>query len=60
MRKNQLLNISMLIALIVCFASGFIVKVIPNMWMGITHGVSGMILFVSILYHCGTHGMFRK
>ena len=60
MRKNQILNIAMLIALIVCFTSGFVVKIMPNMWLGITHGISGIILFVSILYHCVTHGMFRK
>ena len=60
MKKNKIVNYMMLVSLFVVFVSGFVVKIISNMWVGITHGVSGIVLFVSILYHCVTHGMFRK
>ena len=60
MKKNKIVNYMMLVSLFVVFISGFVVKIMPNMWVGISHGVSGIVLFVSILYHCITHGMFRK
>ena len=60
MKKNKIINYMMLVSLFVVFLSGFVVKILPNMWIGITHGISGIVLFVSILFHCVTHGMFRK
>lgn len=48
-----------MISLIVVFATGILLKPFPGMWMGITHGVSGMILFVSAMIHSLKH-MRRK
>ncbi len=60
MKRNKIINYVMLVSLFVVFVSGFIVKVNPGMVVGITHALSGVLLFVSIMYHCITHGMFRK
>lgn len=49
----------MMIALIVVFATGILLKPMPGMWMGIMHGVSGFVLVVSSLIHAISHGMFR-
>ena len=57
--KTNILNWTMMISLIVVFATGMLLKPFPGMWMGITHGVSGMILFVSAMIHSLKH-MRRK
>ena len=57
--KTNILNWTMTISLIVVFATGILLKPFPGMWMGITHGVSGMILFVSAMIHSLKH-MRRK
>lgn len=57
--KTNILNWTMMISLIVVFATGILLKPFPGMWMGITHGVSGMILFVSAMIHSLKH-MRRK
>ena len=57
--KTQILNWTMMISLIVVFASGMLLKPFPGMWLGITHGVSGIILFVSAMIHSLKH-MRRK
>lgn len=53
--KANILNWTMMISLIVVFASGILLKPFPGMWLGIAHGVSGMILFVSAMIHALKH-----
>lgn len=48
---NKVLNWVMLVSLLLVFSSGILLKPIPNMWLGILHGVSGIVLFVSTLIH---------
>lgn len=57
--KTQILNWVMMISLILVFASGILLKPFPGMWLGITHGVSGIVLFVSAMIHIVKH-MRRK
>ena len=58
--KTNILNWTMMIALIVVFATGILLKPFPGMWMGITHGVSGIVLFVSAMIHGLKHMRKRK
>jgi len=58
--KNQILNWIMLISLILVFVSGILLKPFPGMWMGITHGVSGIVLFISAMVHILGHMRIRK
>lgn len=58
--KRQILNWTMMISLIVVFVSGILLKPIPGMWMGITHGVSGIVLFISAMIHIVGHMRIRK
>lgn len=58
--KRQILNWMMLTSLILVFVSGMLVKAFPSMWMGITHGVSGYVLFISALIHIIGHMRNRK
>ena len=48
---NKGLSWVMLISLLLVFASGLLLKPMPGMWLGILHGVSGIVLFVSTLIH---------
>lgn len=48
---SKTLNWVMLVSLLLVFASGMLLKPMPNMWLGILHGVSGIVLFVSTLIH---------
>lgn len=57
--KTNILNWTMMISLIVVFASGILLKPFPGMWLGIAHGVSGILLFVSAMIHALKH-MRRK
>jgi len=57
---TDILNWTMLIALILVFATGILLKPFPGMWMGITHGVSGIVLFVSAMIHSFMHMRKRK
>ena len=57
--KTAILNWTMLISLILVFVTGVLLKPFPGMWMGITHGVSGFVSFVSAMIHSIKH-MFRK
>lgn len=59
-RKTMILNWTMLISLILVFASGILLKPFPGMWMGITHGVSGIVLFVSAMIHILGHMKIRR
>lgn len=52
---NKGLNWVMLISLLLVFASGMLLKPMPGMWLGILHGVSGIVLFVSTLIHVFRH-----
>lgn len=58
--KRQILNWTMLISLILVFATGILLKPFPGMWMGITHAVSGLVLFVSAMIHILEHMRIRK
>ncbi len=53
--KRQILNWTMLISLILVFVTGILVKPFPGMWMGITHSVSGFVLFISASVHILKH-----
>ena len=53
--KANILNWTMMISLIVVFASGMLLKPFPGMVLGITHGVSGIILFISAMIHALKH-----
>lgn len=58
--KRQILNWTMLVSLILVFATGILVKPFPSMWMGIGHAVSGLVLFVSAMIHIISHMRNRK
>ena len=45
----------MLISLILVFVTGVLLKPFPGMWIGITHGVSGFVLFISAMIHILGH-----
>ena len=53
--KRQILNWTMLISLVLVFGTGILLKPFPGMWMGITHGVSGFVLFISASVHILKH-----
>lgn len=59
-KQTQILNWTMLISLILVFATGILLKPFPGMWMGITHGVSGFVLFISAMIHIIGHMKIRK
>ena len=48
---NKGLNWIMMVSLVLAFASGIALKAMPGMWPGIVHGVSGLVLVVSVLVH---------
>lgn len=58
--KRRIINWIMLVSLIVVFVSGILLKVMPGMWMGISHGVSGFLLTICIIIHCFQHRVKRK
>ena len=53
--KTMILNWTMMISLILVFVSGILIKPFPSMWMGITHAVSGFVLFISASVHILKH-----
>lgn len=58
MKKNtMILNWTMIISLLLVFVTGILLKPFPGMWMGITHGVSGFVLFISASAHIIKHMM---
>ena len=62
MKKRKMMivvNWIMLVALGVVFVTGLLLKPMPGMWMGITHGVSGFVLFICAIIHCVQHGMLK-
>lgn len=58
--KTDISNWTMMISLIVVFASGILLKPFPGMWLGIAHGISGIVLFVSAMIHGLKHMRKRK
>lgn len=63
MRNKKLLmlvNWLMLLSLILVFVSGFLLKSMPGMWMGITHSLSGVLLVITAVIHMLQHNMFRR
>lgn len=56
----KIVNWLMLLSLVVVFVTGILLKPMPGMWMGITHGVSGFVLMICAVLHCVQHGMFKK
>lgn len=59
-KMMMMINWIMLVALIVVFVSGMLLKPMPGMWMGISHGVSGFVLVICVIIHCVQHGMFKR
>ena len=57
--RTDILNWTMLVSLMVVFATGILLKPFPGMWMGITHGISGFVFFISAMIHTVKH-MRRK
>ena len=58
--KTDISNWTMMISLIVVFASGILLKPFPGMWLDIAHGISGIVLFVSAMIHGLKHMRKRK
>ena len=54
-KKRVIINWMMLVSLIAVVISGILLHPMPGMWLGIVHGVSGMILTISIIIHCFQH-----
>lgn len=62
MKKREmmvLINWMMLVALIVVFVTGILLKPMPGVWMGIAHGVSGFVLVITAVIHALQHGMLK-
>ena len=59
-KKREILNWTMTISLIIAFASGVLAKPFPSMWMGITHALSSVVLFISAMIHIVGHMRVRK
>ncbi len=58
--KTEVLNWTMLISLVLVFVTGILLKPFPGMWMGITHGMSGFVLFGTTVIHALKHMIKRK
>lgn len=58
--KRRIINWIMIVSLIMVMGSGLLLKVMPGMWMGITHGGSGLVLTICIVIHCFQHRVKRK
>ena len=54
-KRTMILNWTMMISLVLVFATGILLKPFPGMWMGITHAVSGVVLFISASVHILKH-----
>ena len=54
----MIFNWIMLVSFFIVFLSGVLVKIMLGMWLGITHALSGLILFVCVIIHCIKHRMF--
>lgn len=60
-KARMIINWIMMISLITVFVTGILLKPMPGMWMGITHGVSGFVLMISAVIHCCVQNhMFQK
>lgn len=58
--KRNILNWTMLVCLLISLITGFLLKAMPGMWLGITHTFSSLILFVTALIHTVQNGMLRR
>ena len=56
---QKVLNWVMFLSLITVFITGLLLKGMPGMALGITHGVSGLVLTVSAAIHMLQRGMLR-
>ncbi len=56
---RTIINWIMLISLVIVFVTGILLKPMPGMWMGISHGVSGYIIMICAVIHCIQNRMFR-
>lgn len=56
----KVVNYIMLIALIIVVMTGILLKPMPGMWMGISHGVSGYVVAICAIIHCLQHNMFHR
>lgn len=63
MKKRKwmlIINRLLVILLVVVFITGLLVKAMPGMWLGISHGVSGFLLVICAVIHCIQHGRLKK
>ncbi len=58
--KMLIVNYVMAVSLVIVMVTGMLLRPFPGMWMGIAHGVSGMLLTASIVVHCIQHRPKRK
>ena len=55
MKKRKMItavNRMMLVSLIIVFTTGILLKAMPGMWLGIAHGISGLVLVIGAVIHC--------
>lgn len=58
--RRNILNWTMLVCLLLCLITGFLLKAMPGMWLGITHTCSSIILFVAAMIHTVQNGMLHR
>ncbi len=56
---RTIINWVMLISLIIVTVTGILLKPMPGMWMGISHGISGYIIAICAIIHCIQNRMIR-
>lgn len=59
-KMRTVINWTMLISLVIVFVTGILLKPMPGMWLGISHGVSGFVLVITSLIHAVSHGMLGR
>lgn len=57
---KRTINWLMLLSLITVFLTGLLLKPMPSMWLGITHGVSGCVLVITAVIHMKQNRMLKK
>ena len=53
-------NRMMLVSLIIVFTTGILLKAMPGMWLGIAHGISGLVLVIGAVIHCIQHKIMDR
>lgn len=52
---RQSINYVMAVSLVLVMLTGMLLRPVPNMWFGIIHAISGLVLTISIVIHCLQH-----